>query len=67
MTGNCIDLVSVVSVSQAIFGGEPSSEFASEPGCKGEEGGDVGLFYALTHHPGTGMSKRRINAYGDFG
>ena len=67
MAGNCIDIVSVVSESQAIVGGEPASEFASELGCKGDESGCVGLFYVLTHHSGTGMSKRRINAYGDFG
>ena len=67
MAGNCIDLVSVVSVSQAIVGGEPAGEFASELGRKGDESGSVRLFHVLTHHSGTRMSKRRINAYGDFG
>ena len=57
----------IVCVSQAIVGGEPAGEFAGELGRKGDESGVVGLFYVLTHHPGTGMSKRRINAYGDFG
>ena len=63
----CIDVILIVCVSQAIVSGEPASEFASELGHKCDESGGVGLFYALTHHPGTGMSKRRINAYGDFG
>ena len=63
----CIDLVLVVCVSQAIVSGEPASEFARELGRKSDEGGGVRLFHVLTHHSGTGVSKRRINAYGDFG
>ena len=62
-----IDLVLIVCVSQAIVSGEPASEFASELGRKSDEGGGVRLFHVLTHHFGTGVSKRRINAYGDFG
>ena len=60
-----IDLVLIVCVSQAIVSGEPAREFASELGRKGDEGGGVRLFHVLTHHSGTGVSKRRINAYGD--
>ena len=67
MAGYGIDLVSVVCVSQAIVGGEPAGEFASELGRKGDESGSVRLFHVLTHHPSTGMSKRRINADGDLG
>lgn len=67
VAGNCIDLVLIVCVSQAIISGEPVSEFASELGRKGDEGGVVRLIHVLTHHPGTEVSKRCINAYGDFG
>ena len=63
----CIDLILIVCVSQSIVRGEPAREFASELGRKGDEGGGVRLFHVLTHHLGTGVSKRRINAYGDFG
>ena len=63
----CIDVILIVCVSQAIVSGEPASEFASELGRKGDEGGGLRLFHVLTHHFGTGVSKRRINACGDFG
>ena len=63
----CIDLVLVVSVSQSIVRGEPAREFAREFGRKGDEGGGVRLFHVLPHHPGAGVPKRRIDAYGDFG
>ena len=62
-----IDLVLVVCISQAIVSGEPTGEFASELGRKGDESRVVRLFNILSHHLGTGVSKRRINAYGDFG
>ena len=67
VAGNCIDLVLIVCVSQAIISGEPVSEFASELGRKGDEGGVVRLIHVLPHHPGAGVPKRRIDAYGDFG
>ena len=63
----CIDLVLVVSVSQSIVRGEPAREFAREFGRKGDEGGGVRLFHVLPHHPGAGVPKRRIDAYGVFG
>ena len=62
-----IDLVLVVCVSQAIVAGEPTSEFACELGLKGDESRVVRLFNILSHHPGIGVSKRRINTYSDFG
>ena len=63
----CIDLILIVCVSQAIVCGEPTREFASELGRKGDEGGGVRLFHVLTHHRGVGVPIRRINAYGDSG
>ena len=62
----CIDLILIVCVSQAIVCREPTREFASELGRKGDEGGGVRLFHVLLHHPGAVVPKRRINAYGDF-